>query len=68
MNVSYKKQLSRRLTLLVAGIFLLVFALIYGVVYFTVIASVDRELQLETDKHKDQIFIINGEIRFLHKD
>ncbi|KPQ14129.1 MAG: two component signal transduction system histidine kinase, partial [Algoriphagus marincola HL-49] len=52
----------------VAGIFLLVFALIYGVVYFTVIASVDRELQLETDKHKDQIFIINGEIRFLHKD
>ena len=37
-------------------------------VYFTVIASVDRELQLETDKHKDQIFIINGEIRFLHKD
>jgi signal transduction histidine kinase len=68
MNISYKEQISRRLTLLMAGIFLLVFAVIYGVVYVTVVNSIDRELQLETDKHKDQIFIVNGEIRFLHKD
>lgn len=68
MSVSYKKQLSRRLTLLVAGIFLVVFGVIYGVVYVTVVSSIDRELRLETDEHKDQIFIVNGEIRFLHKN
>ena len=51
-----------------ALIVLVVFAIIYLVVDFTVIQSIDRELKLETDKHVGQIFLVNGEIRFVHKD
>src|SRR5690606_39286256 len=60
--------LARRLTLVTALIVLVVFAIIYLVVNYTVVESIDRELKLETDKHVGQIFIVNGEIRFVHKD
>ncbi|MEP0711959.1 ATP-binding protein [Algoriphagus sp.] len=68
MMVSYKERIARRLTLVTALIVLVVFAIIYLVVNFTVVESIDRELQLETDKHVGQIFLVNGEIRFVHKD
>ncbi len=68
MNVSYKERIARRLTLVTALIVLVVFAIIYLVVNFTVVQSIDRELKLETDKHVGQIFLVNGEIRFVHKD
>lgn len=68
MRNSYKQQIALRLTGVTALIILLVFAIIYVVVRVTVVSSIDRELQLETDKHKSQIFIVDGEIRFSHKD
>ncbi|MFN3998613.1 sensor histidine kinase [Algoriphagus sp.] len=68
MRLAYKERIATRLTLVTAMIILVVFAVIYLVANFTVIRNIDRELGLETDKHKDQIFLVNGEIRFLHKD
>lgn len=68
MSISYKERISRRLTLVTALIVLVVFAIIYLVVDYTVVESIDRELKLETDKHVGQIFLVNGEIRFVHKD
>lgn len=68
MNVSYKERIARRLTLVTALIVLVVFAIIYLVVDYTVVQSIDRELKLETDKHVGQIFLVDGEIRFIHKD
>lgn len=68
MIVSYKERIARRLTLVTALIVLVVFAIIYWVVDYTVIQSIDRELTLETDKHVGQIFLVDGEIRFAHKD
>ncbi|PZX49144.1 sensor histidine kinase [Algoriphagus chordae] len=68
MIVSYKERIARRLTLVTALIVLLVFAIIYLVVDYTVVQSIDRELKLETEKHVGQIFLVNGEIRFVHKD
>ena len=68
MSISYKERIARRLTLVTALIVLVVFAIIYLVVDFTVVQSIDRELKLETDKHVGQIFLVNGEIRFVHKD
>src|SRR5690606_26474764 len=56
------------LTLVTALIILVVFGVIYFVANITVVSSIDRELGLETDKHRGQIFLVNGEIRFLHKD
>ncbi|WP_332914070.1 histidine kinase dimerization/phospho-acceptor domain-containing protein [Algoriphagus boritolerans] len=56
------------MTLVTSLIILVVFGIIYLVANYTVISNIDRELGLETDKHKGQIFLINGEIRFLHKD
>jgi len=51
-----------------ALIFFLVFLLIYLVANYTVVRNIDRELQLEIDKHKGEIFLVNGKIRFLHMD
>lgn len=68
MIVSYKERIARRLTLVTALIVLIVFGIIYMVVDFTLINSIDRELKLERDKHVGQIFLIDGEIRFAHKD
>lgn len=68
MKTAYKERIAWRLTWVTALIILVVFALIYGVARFTVIQNIDRELQLETEKHQDQIFLVKGEIRFLHKD
>lgn len=68
MSISYKERIARRLTLVTALIVLLVFVIIYLVVDYTVIQSIDRELKLETDKHVGQIFLVDGEIRFAHKD
>ena len=68
MNSSYKERIARRLTLVTALIFFLVFLMIYWVANFTVVHNIDRELQLETDKHKGEIFLVNGKIRFLYMD
>ncbi len=68
MKTAYKERIARRLTLVTALIILVVFLLIYFVASLTVVRNIDQELQLETDKHKDQIFLVNGEIRFLHRD
>jgi two-component system OmpR family sensor kinase len=68
MRTAYKERIARRLTWVTALIILVVFVLVYLVASFTVIRNIDQELQLETDKHKDQIFLVNGEIRFLHRD
>lgn len=68
MKLAYKERIATRLTLVTALIILVVFAVIYLVANFTVINNIDRELALETDKHRDQIFLVNGEIRFSHKD
>lgn len=68
MQLAYKERIAGRLTLVTSLIILFVFAVIYLVANFTVVSNIDRELGLETDKHKDQIFLVNGEIRFLHMD
>ncbi|SEF95750.1 sensor histidine kinase [Algoriphagus boritolerans] len=67
-KLAYKERIAGRLTLVTSLIILVVFGIIYLVANYTVISNIDRELGLETDKHKGQIFLINGEIRFLHKD
>jgi signal transduction histidine kinase len=54
------------LTWVTALIFSLVFLLIYLVANFTVVRNIDRELQLEVDKHKGEIFLVDGKIRFLY--
>jgi signal transduction histidine kinase len=51
-----------------ALIFFLVFLMIYLVANYTVVRAIDRELQLEIDKHKKEIFLVDGKIRFLHMD
>jgi signal transduction histidine kinase len=66
MNTSYKERIARRLTWVTALIFSLVFLLIYLVANFTVVRNIDRELQLELDKHKGEIFLVDGKIRFLY--
>jgi signal transduction histidine kinase len=66
MNTSYKERIARRLTWVTALIFSLVFLLIYLVANFTVVRNIDRELQLEVDKHKGEIFLVDGKIRFLY--
>ncbi|WP_111671867.1 sensor histidine kinase [Algoriphagus litoralis] len=68
MKLAYKERIATRLTLVTALIILVVFAVIYLVANVTVVRNIDRELGLETDKHKGEIFMVNGEIRFLHKD
>ncbi|MBA4298726.1 MAG: two-component sensor histidine kinase [Cyclobacterium sp.] len=68
MSSSYKERIASRLTLVTSMIILVVFGVIYFVANLTVIDTIDRELGLETDKHKGQIFLVNGEIRFLHMD
>ena len=68
MKTAYKERIARRLTWVTALIILIVFVLIYLVANFTVVRNIEYELQPETDKHKDQIFLVNGEIRFLHMD
>ncbi|SDA83229.1 Signal transduction histidine kinase [Algoriphagus alkaliphilus] len=68
MISSYKERIASRLTLVTSMIILVVFGVIYFVANLTVIDTIDRELGLETDKHKGQIFLVNGEIRFLHMD
>lgn len=68
MKLAYKERIAGRLTLVTALIILVVFGVIYLVANLTVINNIDRELGLETDKHKGQIFLVNGEIRFLHMD
>jgi two-component system OmpR family sensor kinase len=68
MKSDYKGRIAGRLTLVTALIILVVFGVIYLVANITVIRSIDRELGLETDKHRGQIFLVDGEIRFLHKD
>lgn len=68
MKLAYKERIASRLTLVTSLIILVVFGVIYLVANFTVVNNIDRELGLETDKHKGEIFMINGEIRFLHMD
>lgn len=68
MNTLFKDRVAKQFTSVIAGIILLVFGLIYLVVNFTVIKNIDRELQLEVAKHGSEISLINGKIRFVHKD
>ena len=68
MNTPYKERIARRLTWVTALIFLGVFLLIYLVANFTVIRNIDRELELETEKHQGEIFLVDGKIKFLHRD
>ena len=68
MNTPYKERIARRLTWVTALIFLGVFLLIYLVANFTVIRNIDRELQLETEKHQGEIFLVDGKIKFFHRD
>jgi signal transduction histidine kinase len=68
MNTPYKERIARRLTWVTALIFLGVFLLIYLVANFTVIRNIDQELQLETEKHQGEIFLVDGKIKFLHRD
>ena len=67
MNSSYKERIARRLTLVTALIFFLVFLLIYLVASYTVVLSIDRELQLEIEEHQKEFFIDEREVRFLHQ-
>jgi signal transduction histidine kinase len=68
MSITYKEKIARTFTVVTSMLVLAVFAIIYLVVQYTVTSTIDQELQLETDKHVDQIFIVNGEIKFVHKD
>lgn len=68
MKLAYKERIAGRLTLVTALIILVVFGIIYFVANFTVVNNIDRDLGLETDKHRGEIFMVNGEIRFLHMD
>ncbi|MBN3583744.1 HAMP domain-containing protein [Algoriphagus aestuarii] len=68
MKLSYKEKIARRLTIVTALIVMVVFGVIYWVVEFTVVDNIDRELELETNKHVGQIFLEDGEIKFMHKD
>ncbi len=68
MKLSYKEKIARRLTVVTALIVMVVFGVIYWVVEYTVVDNIDRELELETNKHVGQIFLEDGEIKFIHKD
>lgn len=68
MNLPYKIRLSIYLTGASAFLVLLAFLLIYGVANWTLIRNMDNDLERETAVHQDQITLIDGEIRFLHKD
>ncbi|MEN2283261.1 HAMP domain-containing sensor histidine kinase [Algoriphagus sp. SE2] len=68
MKQSYKAKIAKRLTLVTALLVMVVFGIIYLVVDFTVVDNIDRELEIESNKHVGQIFLANGEIKFLHKD
>lgn len=68
MNTPYRDRIAARFTIVTAVIILLVFGTIYLVVNFTVVKNIDRELKLEVDEHAGEIFLVNGEIRFAHKD
>lgn len=67
MNSTYRQRIALRFTLVTAILVLVVFTAIYLVVQYTVTSTIDRELQLETDKHVGQIFLVDGEIKFVHK-
>ncbi|SIN67258.1 sensor histidine kinase [Algoriphagus halophilus] len=68
MKSSYKEKIARRLTLVTALLVMFVFGIIYLVVNFTVVETIDQELEIESNKHVGQIFLANGEIKFMHKD
>ncbi|WP_304518184.1 sensor histidine kinase [Cecembia rubra] len=68
MNLPYKIRLSIYLTTASAMLVLMAFLLIYGVANWTLIRNMDNDLERETAVHQDQISLIDGEIRFLHKD
>lgn len=68
MNLPYKIRLSIYLTIASALLVLFAFLLIYGVANWTLIRNIDNDLALETAIHEDQISLIDGQIRFLHKD
>lgn len=68
MNLPYKIRLSIYLTGASALIVLLAFWLIYGVANWTLIRIIDQDLALETKVHQDQITVVDGKIRFSHKD
>lgn len=68
MTLPYKIRLSLYLTFATSLIVLLAFIFIYMVANWTLVSAVDRDLTRETKIHEDQISIVDGELRFLHKD
>jgi signal transduction histidine kinase len=68
MKQSYREKIAKRLTIVTALLVMVVFGIIYLVVDFTVVDNIDRELEMESNKHVGQIFLANGEIKFAHKD
>ena len=68
MSTSYKERIARRLTGVTALLFFCVFVLIYLVANFTVVRNIDRDLDLEIEKHQDELVIANGKISFLHSN
>ena len=68
MNLPYKIRLSLYLTLATSLIVLISFIFIYMVANWTLLNAVDRDLALETKVHQDQISLVQGQLRFLHKD
>lgn len=68
MKSSYKEKIAQRLTLVTALLVMVVFGIIYLVVDYTVVNTIDQELEMESNKHVGQIFLANGEIKFMHKD
>lgn len=68
MNLPYKIRLSIYLSGASSLIVLVAFLLIFGVAKWTLLRNIDKDLALETKVHQDQITIIDGKIRFSHKD
>ena len=68
MNLPYKIRLSIYLSGASSLIVLVAFLLIFGVAKWTLLRNIDKDLALETKVHQDQITIIDGSIRFSHKD
>lgn len=68
MNLPYKIRLSIYLSGASSLIVLVAFLLIFGVAKWTLLRTIDKDLALETKVHQDQITIIDGSIRFSHKD
>jgi signal transduction histidine kinase len=67
MKLNYKNRISLRLIIASALIVALSFFIIYEVAHWTILFNIDQRLSEELKEHEDQISIIDGEVRFVHK-